>query len=364
MLAAHRTTRLALTLATGLLLSLSVARADEPTASDKAMAEALFRAGRELVDAGKIAEGCPKLEESFRLENKVGTLLNVALCHEQLGKTASAWAELIEVAAQAGRLKQNDRVQFAQERAKALEKKLSRVKLTAPHAEPGLTVSLDGKTIGASAFGVAMPLDPGDHKLLATAPGKAPFALTVTVTAGPSEKTVEIPALSPEGAAPPTGTLAPTSSAPISTASSAPSGPTSSAPTATATLSPTSTPEPSGPNGMFIGGLAAAGVGVAGLVAGGVFGGLTLSKEAEADKTCPDKVCPDQKSLDLHAEARTFSTISTIGFGVGIAGAGVGLTLLLLSRSSGNTAPKTGMRPVVAPVLGPSAAGLTAVGRF
>lgn len=337
-----------------LFFALTPAQAEEPTAGDKAMAEALFRAGRELVDGGKVAEGCPKLEESYRLEPKTGTLLNIALCHEQLGKTASAWAELIEVTAQARRLKQDDRVAFATERAKALEKKLSRVTLTAPAPDAGLVVSLDGKAVGSSVFGVPMPLDPGEHRVQATAPGKAPFTLAFTVAPGPSSKTVEIPALGPETA--PTGTLAPTGTvAPTGTLAPA----QTSAPTAT--LAPTAASP--GVNGMFAGGLVASGVGLIGLVVGGVFGGLTLSKESDAKAICPDKLCPTQEGLDLHNEARGLSTVSTVGFGVGIAGAGVGLTLLLLSRSSAAPA-KTGARPWISPSVGPGAAGITGGARF
>src|SRR6185436_12399932 len=68
----------------------------EPTAADKSLATQLFKEGRALVDQGKVAEGCRKLEESQRLDPGGGTLLNVALCHEKEGRTATAWAEFTE----------------------------------------------------------------------------------------------------------------------------------------------------------------------------------------------------------------------------------------------------------------------------
>ena len=82
----------------GLALALAplIARA-EPTAQDRALAETLFRDGRALVQAGKVAEGCTKLADSQQLDPQMGTLLNVALCQEQQGKTASAWAAFVEV---------------------------------------------------------------------------------------------------------------------------------------------------------------------------------------------------------------------------------------------------------------------------
>src|SRR5947209_6141254 len=50
------------------------------TAPDPARAEALFTEGRQLIAAGKTAEGCAKMEESLSADRAIGTMLNAAVC--------------------------------------------------------------------------------------------------------------------------------------------------------------------------------------------------------------------------------------------------------------------------------------------
>jgi len=74
----------------------SVALADDQR-QRAAAAEALFQEGRALLMAGKAEQACPKLEDSQRLDPATGTLMALALCHEQEGKLASAWAAFADV---------------------------------------------------------------------------------------------------------------------------------------------------------------------------------------------------------------------------------------------------------------------------
>src|SRR5215471_19286696 len=75
--------------------------AEPPPEGNAAIAEALFRHGRELLDAGKVSEACEKFAASQRADPALGTLLNLAACHEREGRTATAWSEFTDAYAQA-----------------------------------------------------------------------------------------------------------------------------------------------------------------------------------------------------------------------------------------------------------------------
>ena len=95
--------------------------------ADRAAARALFDQARSLAKEGKYTEACPKFEESQRLDPGMGTLFNLADCHEHAGRTATAWTLFLEVASQAKSSGQPDREKAARQRASSLEATLSRL---------------------------------------------------------------------------------------------------------------------------------------------------------------------------------------------------------------------------------------------
>src|SRR5262245_28993804 len=81
----------------GFLILLGVAAAAPASAQPAgAQAEALFRQGRELLAAGKVAEACTAFEESQKVDPAVTTLLNLASCREMNSQLATAWGLFIE----------------------------------------------------------------------------------------------------------------------------------------------------------------------------------------------------------------------------------------------------------------------------
>src|SRR5690349_23552788 len=99
--------------------------------AEESDAARLFREGRALVVEGRFADACPKLEESQRLEPRLGTLLNVAFCQERLGKLAAAWRGFQDAAHTARQQRDAERERFATSRADALAPRVPRLRVRA-----------------------------------------------------------------------------------------------------------------------------------------------------------------------------------------------------------------------------------------
>jgi hypothetical protein len=172
------------------------------TETRTAVAEALYRQARDLMAAGNYDEACPKLAESQRLDPGGGTLLNLAVCHEAVGKIATAWSEFHEALSLARRDGRTDRDDLAKERIAALAGRLPRliIDVSAASRLVDLAIELDGALLGRPTWGSALPVDPGRHTVVTTAPGRVRWERQVDVAVAEALR-VEIPALSP--AAPP-----------------------------------------------------------------------------------------------------------------------------------------------------------------
>jgi hypothetical protein len=303
-------------------LSASPAHADDAGAA----AQVLFDEGRRLMDAGDFAAACPKLAESQRLDPGNGTLARLATCHEKQGKTATAWSEFAELVTSAQRAGQADRERFARQRIAVLEPHLSRLTVVVPAdvaMTAGLVVQRDAIAVGVAAWGVGIPVDPGEHVVEASAPGKQAWSTHVTIGAASDAKQVTLPALAAvEVQATPVATAAPTPNPP----------PTDAKPDA----APRSTQKTWG--------LVVGAVGIVGLGVGSYFGIQALSGSSQAKQACPNAACPTPSAIQQNDDAKTDARIADVGFAVGAGALVAGSLLYFLAPSS------AGLR--VAPVVG------------
>lgn len=163
--------------------------------SYKATAQQLFEDGMHAMQAGELETACAAFAESQRLDPAIGTRFNLADCYEQLGRLASAWVHYVGVADEAERRAQMERAQFARTRAEALEPRLSRIRVSVTDPVPGLEIRREDITLGRPQWSVAVPVDRGQYRIVATAPEHDPWEGTVDVTDEGSTVDVEVPPL-------------------------------------------------------------------------------------------------------------------------------------------------------------------------
>lgn len=183
-------------------LAAPAARA-QSAAEPRASAHALFEQGRALLNAGRYAEACTKLEESHQVEPAPGTLLNLADCYERIGRTATAWELFLDVAALAQSAGRAQHETMARARAQALEPKLSKLRVTVSAPAAGLSVHRDGIVLEPSEWGAAFPVDPGQHVIEASAPHKWEYRIMRYVPPGAALVTVDVPPLVDQSSARP-----------------------------------------------------------------------------------------------------------------------------------------------------------------
>ncbi len=305
-------------------------------------ATVLFDEGRKLMAAHDYAGACPKFAESQRLAPSGGTLINLAECYERAGQTASAWGTWKDVAARANAAGKADVEQKAVARATALEPTLARLIVTVASASdvPGLTVKRDGVILGHAEFGLAIPVDPGDHVVVAAAPGKRDFSAHVEVAAKQSDARITV--------------SLPNEEAPGPTAGSAAANPASGAPLPPPRLE--SATSPSNGSTQRALGWVGIGVGAAGLAVGSLFGltAISDSNQAKSDG-CAGKVCTGSPAgVTETNNAIKAANASTVAFVVGGVLAAAGLVVVLTAPSAGGVH--------AAPAVGQGYAGLSVGG--
>lgn len=302
----------------------------EPTPQDKILAQTLFDDARAKMTAGDYNAACPKLAESYRLDPAPGTLLNLGMCHEGEGRFATAYAEISEALSRAIRDGRAERQKTAREHLASIAPHLSKLQLRVPADAPAdLRIEVDGNPLARAAWDVAVPMDPGEHEIVAKAAGRLPVTTKVTIAPDGGVKEVPIGPLavdpSVHEATPPPGPR------PIV----APPPPARSSP-----LRPI--------------GFATLGVGGAGLIAGGIFGGLAASTWSSAHGKCPNNACPSDTQVSDGRRAGTFADVATVSLVAGGVLAAAGLTLVLIAPS----------RPTATAYLAPTLAGVVLGGSF
>lgn len=321
-----RTVLLGVTLASVTFISRVHAQPEPPpdplleSGTNVALAESLFEAGRELMDAEKYDQACPKFEESQRLDPSAGTLLNLGRCFELLGRTASAWTMYKRAIALGTTTNKPRHVSAAEQYLVALEPRLAHLTVSLQEPASQVVVRVDGVEVKAASYGTPMMLDPGPHEVSASAEAHEGWSAKVVLRSGATQ-TVVVPEL--KGGKPVVAR--------------------------------------SGLGPLVISGIVSGSVGVACLAVGAALGIVVLN-EADAAREDP-ALCPDSKCTPAGVEhiesAELKANISTsmlvIGGTATAAGAALfGVGMMLRGRSAESSAM---ILPWIGDAVGASVAG-------
>jgi hypothetical protein len=271
----------------------------ESTIAEKNLADQLFRDAIKLMEDGKLDVACPKFAESYRLDPVGGTQFNLAMCHELAGRYATALALFNEVAVRSKKEGRVERLQKCKDHIAAIEPKVSRVSV-APSKEadvPGLEVALDGVVLARAAWQTEVPVDPGPHKVTATAPGKRGWETTITIGAVADKQTVSVPALRDLPVSP----LAGAKDRPVAVETS---------------------------SGTRMVGLVVTGIGI---VSVGTSAFLALRAQSLRSDAEALHASGDVTAFDRNDQANRASLFAKITLGVGVVAAGAGLYLIVRS---------------------------------
>jgi hypothetical protein len=287
-------------------LAAGAARAAPPPNTDAARADALFREGLRFFESGQTAKACERFDASYQIDPALGTLQNLALCHEKDGKLVRAYDEFAELAAKAQQAGKSQRADVAREHLAALDSKVARLTLAFAEDLRVLAVEVDGV---ARDWHAPIAVDAGHHVITAHADGRPDVRVEVDVPAGGGAQTVPV-------------------SFANANLSPAPMGPAT-VPQREAPAPPAPALTAGGPPRVALYGLA--GLGAAGIVVGSVFGVLTFTQKADGDSHCSGSYC-DASGLSSQDAAHTSATVSTVAFAVGLAALAVDAVLILTSK--------------------------------
>lgn len=323
----------------------STAHDAEPTRADVARAESLFDAAKALLDSGQTVDACAKFAESKRLAAGLGVTLYLADCYERIGRTASAWTEFRSAEGLA-RQRGDKRVELAHGRAQAIEPNLDRLTIvvapTVPRAE--LQVLRDGVVVPPEEWGVAVPVDPGDHVVAFSAPGHAQRTIATRVGAEAASASVQIDRL--DDAASATVAVPAAAFTPIEGGSSQ-------------SASPEAGGESTHPGSTrrWVG-AGVAGVGIIGAGIGAAFGLMAKSKlDQSNDGPCNSSDHCTAQGVSLRHDAKGAATVSTIAFVAGAAALVTGAVVYL-------TTPRAAATVALTPLAGPGVGGALLEGSF
>lgn len=152
-----------------------------PSAEQVRAARDLFVAAEHDEDAGRWSDALDKMQQVAAVRLTAGVRYHQALCEEHLGHLVAALADFEAARSQAKADHADDVLQLVGKHLDALTPRVPRLTVRVAPAGLDATVTLDDSVVAPSLLGVPMPVDPGEHKLVGSAPGRLQARSTVSM---------------------------------------------------------------------------------------------------------------------------------------------------------------------------------------
>lgn len=158
--------------------------AKEPSASDLAVARQLFQDAIKLGEAQQWKESADKLQQAIAIKETPGLRFHLAHALVMLGRLVEAQREYDRAGELIASGMSAPDVEKLLEGAKAgLRERVPTVVVRIKDAN-NATLSIDGKAMNSASLGTAIPLDPGKHRIVVTAPQRKPFDAELSLAEG------------------------------------------------------------------------------------------------------------------------------------------------------------------------------------
>jgi hypothetical protein len=314
LLSRHRLELAAATLAAALL---APRPAIAQTERDLTRARQLFKEGEIAEKASDCQGAIGKYEQALAIKETPQIHLRIGRCQEMLGRLSDGLASYERALAKATGASLVDVASVAREQIGRLAARVPTLAIIPAEPYEAFAATLDGEPVSPTSFDKKQRLNPGTHKITASARDHRAFEQTVSLTEGEGQRLV---------------------------IRLVPADPTSNA--GGADVVPTPDEGSNAPAFVLLGGGAAAiGVGVALFV-------VALGKYGDLDDACGGSerlLCPESRRDELESLASSADTLRLVGGivgGAGVIAAGAGVVMLLTASSSPTdaSAPETGSR--------------------
>ncbi len=187
----HRARRSRLGLLTVLTWALTTPTAGAAPSDVVERARALFAQAESDEDAERWSDALEKFRAIAQVKLTAGVRYHIALCEDHIGQLVRALGDYREAEDQARLENSQDVLRIVGNQVAALDRRVPRLVVRVVEAPSEVSVKLDGQLVATGPAGISVPVDPGVHYVVATAPNRLPAAAAVTLRESES-RTVEL----------------------------------------------------------------------------------------------------------------------------------------------------------------------------